>query len=93
MRTVNINIDVPEAMTLYLDNEDKDRTFERNAMMLYPFIHSTAISHGKAAEILGVNKIDLIEFYNSYGISYLNQSKDELLEDLETLNKLKEKAV
>lgn len=44
------------------------------------------ISYGRAAEILGVHKTDLIEFYDSLGIPYLNQSKEELLRDLETLD-------
>ena len=55
-------------------------------MILYPFIQNLTISHGRAAEILGVHKTDLIEFYDSIGIPYLNQSGDELLEDLATLD-------
>ena len=54
-------------------------------MLLYPFIRNLTISHGRAAEILGVHKTDLIEFFDSMGIPYLNQSEDELMEDLATL--------
>lgn len=35
-------------------------------------------------------KLDLIEYYNSMGLSYLNQSEEELSEELETFRKLKE---
>lgn len=90
MKTVRVQISVPEAMVSYLSNEECDQTFERNAMLLYPYIHNLTISHGRAAEILGVNKIDLIEFYDSIGIPYLNQSEDELKDDLNTLDGLLE---
>jgi propanediol dehydratase small subunit len=57
-------------------------------MLLYPFIRNLTISHGRAAEILGVHKTDLIEFYDSMGIPYLNQSEEELMADLATLDRV-----
>ena len=90
MKTVNIQIAVPEDMRSYLGNEDQEQVFERNAMLLYPFIRNLTISHGRAAEILGVHKTDLIEFYDSMGIPYLNQSEDDLIEDLANISKLME---
>ena len=86
MRTVNIQITVPEDMMSYLNVEDRDSAFERNAMLLYPLIHNLTISHGRAAEILGVHKTDLIEFYDSIGIPYLDQSYEELMDDLASLD-------
>lgn len=86
MKTVNIQIEVPEEMTLYFDDIE---SFERNAMLIYPSVHNMTISHGRAAEILGVPKRTLIEYYNSLGIPYLNQSKDEILADLATFDSLK----
>ena len=49
-------------MVPYLDDSEQDHSFERNAMMLYPFIQNLKISHGRAAEILGVHKFDLRTF-------------------------------
>ena len=93
MSTVTVPMTVPEGMVPYLNSIDNSETvFARNAMLLYPFIQNLTISHGRAAEILGVRKTDLIEFYDSIGIPYLNQSRDELLRDLMTLdNVLEEK--
>ena len=88
MRTVDVQITVPEGMSTYLNNVDYDQIFERNAMLLYPLIRNLTISHGRAAEILGVHKTDLIEFYDSIGIPYLNQSEDELMADLATLDRV-----
>ena len=88
MKTVNIQLAVPEEMTPYLLNEDVELSFERNAMLLYPFIRNMTISHGRAAEILGVRKWDLIDYYASIGIPYLNQSKNEILADLAAFDRV-----
>ena len=88
MKTIRVQMDVPEDMRPYVRGEDTEMAFERNAMMLYPFIRKAELSHGRAAEILGVRKWDLIEFYNSIGIPYLDQGKEELLSDLETLGRV-----
>ena len=89
MKTVNIQLTVREDMTPYL-TDDMEHSFERNAMILFPYIQNLTISYGRAAEILGVHKTVLIEFYNSLGIPYLNQSEEELLEDLATLDRVSE---
>ena len=56
MEMISVPVTVPKDMAPYLDNTDKKRSFERNAMMLYPYIQDLTMSHGRAAEILGVNR-------------------------------------
>ena len=82
MELITATIQIPKEMLPYVDVADQKRLLERNAMMLYPMIRNQIISHGRAAEILGIHKLDLIEFYNSVGLPYLNQSREELLEDI-----------
>jgi len=82
MEMMTIPMTVPKGMVPYLNDMDHDHSFERNAMMLYPFIQNLTISHGRAAEILGVHKFDLIDFYCSMGMPYLNQSVSDLEEEL-----------
>lgn len=91
MENVPVQINVPEGMRPYLNDEGRDFSFERNVMLLYPLIRRGIISHGRAAEILGVRKWDLIEFYNNLGVPYLNQSKEELLADLAAFDRVMEK--
>ena len=74
-------------MVPYLDDSEQDHSFERNAMMLYPFIQNLTISHGRAAEILGVHKFDLIDFYCSMGMPYFNQSIADLEEELDDIHR------
>lgn len=90
MDTMTIPMVVPRAMAPYLDDSEQDHSFERNAMMLYPFIQNLTISHGRAAEILGVHKFDLIDFYCSMGLPYLNQSVADLEDEMGDIRRFEE---
>lgn len=87
MTTITVPMQFPEAMAPYVENEDAENSFVRNAMILYPFIQNSTISHGRAAEILGVHKFDLIDFYCSIGLPYINQTVDELKEELADMHR------
>ena len=50
--------EIPEEMKPYIDSTNKLR---QNAILLYPYILDKTISHGRAAEILGMSKLDLID--------------------------------
>ncbi len=82
---INVQIDVPEALLPYVQPKDEQEELLRNAMMIYPFIKNETISYGRAAEILGVHKLDLIELYGRLGVPYFNQTKEELEEELRTI--------
>jgi len=87
MEMMTIPMSVPKGMAPYLADTDQDHSFVRNAMMLYPFIQNHTISHGRAAEILGVHKFDLIEFYCAMGMPYLNQTVSDLEEELADIHR------
>lgn len=93
MELTNVNIAVPRDMVSFIATSDKTKLMRQNAMILYPYIKDLSISHGRAAEILGVNKIDLIEFYNEMGFPYLDYSAEEVESELETYHRIKETAV
>jgi hypothetical protein len=76
-----VSFDVPSELARLITSAPSNGAFERNAMLLYPFIQNLTISHGKAAEILGVHKLDLIAFYGKLGLPYLDLSEDELAEE------------
>ncbi len=82
MAMITVPMQFPEAMAPFIEDDTQSRIFERNAMILYPFIQNLTISHGRAAEILGVHKFDLIDFYCSMGLPYLHQSIDDLEAEL-----------
>ena len=89
MTMTEVQIRVPSEMAAYLQPKDRRSELERNALLLYPAVNSHAISHGRAAEMLGIRKYDLIELYDRLGIPYLSQSMDEIDEELSTWRKLK----
>ena len=59
-------------------------------MMLYPYIQQGRISQGRAAEILGIFKMDLITLYGKMGLSYIEMSDEEIDEELKMVSCLKE---
>lgn len=91
MALVDINIKVPVEMAVYLEPSGQVTELERNAMLLYPYILKQVISHGRAAEILGIRKNDLIDIYDKMGFSYLDQIMGDLDSELEAYRKLKSK--
>ncbi len=40
---------------------------------MYAYIDAGLMSHGYAAQLLEVDKFDLINFYGKYGLSYINK--------------------
>ena len=63
----------------------------RNALLLYPYILDQTISHGRAAEILGIRKSELIDLYDKLGYSYFDMIMDDLDNEMNTFRELKKK--
>jgi hypothetical protein len=75
-------------MEPYVAREGAEDVLRRNALLLYPYILNQTISHGRAAEILGLHKMDLIDLYGEMGFPYFDQTMDELDKDLATFKEL-----
>ena len=78
-------------MRKYLEELSPELELRRNALLLYPYILNQSISHGRAAEILGIGKSELLDIYDKLGYSYLDLIQDELEEDIDTYLQLKKK--
>ncbi len=89
MTMARVEFDVPEEIVPYTMPEDKDAQLIRNAMLVYPYIKSGAISYGKASEMLGLHKIDLIALYGKLGLPYFDETEEELEEDLSVLREIR----
>ena len=90
---VSIQIEIPEALLPFARPKDEREQLLRNAMIIFPFIQDETISYGRAAEILNLKKIDLIQLYGSLGFPYFNQTKEELQEDLRNIKLVMEQKV
>lgn len=93
MTMMDVNIQVPAGMQDYISTKDARAELMRNALLLYPHIRNLTISHGKAAEILGIRKSELIDLYDELGLSYLDQDMQEIEDEVQYWKKLKETAV
>lgn len=89
MTMTDVNICVPQTIVQFTKTEDKNMQNLRNAMLLFPYIKNETISYGKAAELLGMKKIDLISLYGSLGICYFDETEEELDSDIFSIQKLK----
>ena len=80
---------VPDSAARYVKIEaDGSLALQERAMLLYPAIANQTISHGRAAELLGIPKWDLIELYAGMGIPYLTQTWEEVPEDVRTIERV-----
>lgn len=93
MYMTTVEIKVPEDMKPYIESYDKKQNLYRDALILYQPIRNHMISNGRAAEILGINKYDLIEIYENLGIPYYDIGREELEDEVLLYDKLKEKMV
>lgn len=86
-----IEITVPHDMVPYVKDSRKT-DFERNAALLLPFVKSGEVSFGRAAQILCVNKLELIKYYGDLGVPYIDYSIEEAKEESEFLKKVMNKS-
>ena len=93
MNTKRVEIDIPEAIVQYTVVLDEEALLKRNAMLVYPYIQDGTISHGKAAEMLGIGKFDLIVLYGRMGLAYFDETDDELEEDINNIRNFRGEVV
>lgn len=84
-----VNMEMPEEMISFVVTANREEQIKRNAMILYPYVHDGVISHGRAAEILGMFKMDLITLYGKLGLPYIEMTDEEIEEELATIDYLK----
>ena len=91
MVMTSIEIEIPETVKEYVISGTTERS--RSALLIYPSIVQGGISYGRAAELLGLHKLDLIELYGSLGIPYFDMTDEEFEEELKTIEGWKRKHV
>ncbi|MBP5157824.1 MAG: UPF0175 family protein [Treponema sp.] len=75
-------IQITEGMKPYINTKKAEMDARQRAMLLYPFIQNGTISHGRAAEILGMSKWSLIQLYGLLGIPFIDMEVSELNRDI-----------
>ena len=90
MEMTTVQLKVPVAMEPYIATKP-DGELVQLALLLHPFVKNETISHGRAAEILGITKWQLIELYAKEGFAYFDMDWSEVEEDVATYERLKAK--
>lgn len=90
MEFVDFEVRIPKELERYISNQDNVIMSQQYALLLFPLIHNQTISYGKAAEILGISKYDLIEIYEDLGIPYYDMDYSEVEEDIAVFRKLEQ---
>ena len=93
MEYATVEVKVPKAMQGFFFTDDYALEYgekvKRNALLLYPYIHANVISHSRAAEILGMKKLDLIDSYDEMEFPYFDMDISEVLQDIQTYRSIK----
>lgn len=85
--SVKVEIEVPATLLPYINQ--KEFKAQQTALLLYPYISHGDISNGKAAELLGISKTELLDMFGEMDIPYYNQTCEELESDIEVLRNLR----
>lgn len=80
---VTIEISIPVDLTPYVKNAENDNL--SFGLLLYPLIQKGDMSYGKAAEILGVTRLELIDFYGENELPYFTETPEQLDADIDKL--------
>lgn len=83
MDLVRIELEVPQVLAEYADINSESYKKKINQIMLYELVKNEKISIGKAAEAMGMRKIDFIRDLGKMDIPYFDFSMDELMEDVQ----------
>ena len=81
MDTVKIELEVPQVLAEYADINSESYKKRISQIMLYELVKNEKISIGKAAEAMGMRKIDFITDLGKMDIPYFDFSIEELMED------------
>ena len=57
--------------------------------LVFSLFKDERVSSGKAAQLLGITRLEFLELLRRRGVAYLDYSPDEIQEELDAVNRLK----
>ncbi len=81
MPMTDINLRIPSSIEPFLKNANERTRLAQYAMLLLPYVSDKTISYGKAAELLGISKIEVMEIYGAAGVPYYDCDFSQVLVD------------
>jgi len=80
MSTLKIELELPEEIVEYLGTQELDKSIKE--LIILNLLREHKISQGKAKEILGISKSELIELMMLHSIPAIDLSSEELKKEL-----------
>ena len=77
-----ITMEVPQEALPFFEIKDAVLLNEQRALMMFPFVKNGVLSRGRVAELLGMNKFDLISIYQRFGMPFIDSPIEDLEEDI-----------
>lgn len=87
MQQATIEIQVPTNFLKYSVKPDKVQEMVKE-WLAFELFTSDQVSSGKAAQLLGMSRIEFLDLLHRKHIAYLDYSDKELAEEFETVRKL-----
>lgn len=84
MDIIRIELEIPQILAEYVDVNSESYKKKINQIMLYELVKDEKISIGKAAEAMGMRKIDFITDLGKMDIPYFDFSIEEIMEDVKS---------
>ena len=84
---VKFELELPEELQELFKSEEVAIRAAKEALVL-DLLNRGEISQGKAAELLGVDRWELLDLLGKHGLPVPAQTREELQRDVETLQKL-----
>ena len=81
MQTHRLEIEIPEILMDYLQMDDEKIKNRIYKLLIIDLVCNGIISHGKAAELVGLDKLSFIEEIGRLGIPYFDIDISEIIND------------
>lgn len=90
MSTLNVSLQLPRDLLGALDVPEEQVERRLREMIALQLFREGRISSGKAAELLGISKLEFVQLLARYGLPYSTETPGELAAEARTLEQLLE---
>ena len=88
MDTLTITLRFPRDLLGALEVPPEQLETRLRELIALQLFQEGRISSGKGAELLGLSKLDFIKLLARHGLAYFTESPEELIAEIETLERL-----
>ncbi|MBC7226367.1 MAG: UPF0175 family protein [Thermoflexales bacterium] len=90
MRVLDVHLQLPRDLLGALDVPEEQVERRLREMIAIQLFREGRISSGKAAELLGISKLEFVQLLARHGLSYFSETPGELAAEVRTLERLLE---